>query len=97
MLRQSLIILVCVSIAAAATKNSVSTGIADHYCCSVPSKIETIETRTRVVTQMNIVTSQVISNYTYCPPIDHIGIIGSIISNLGSKYVLVFLNVLLQI
>ena len=88
MLRQCLFFLVCISFCAA-TRNSVPTGIADHYCCSVPNKVETIETRTRIVTQINIVTSQVISNYTYCPPLDDL--IDHIISNLGSNP-LTFLN-----
>lgn len=59
--------------------------IASHFCCAVDTHKETIETRTKVVSQVTIVTSQYVSNYTYCPPIDHNGIIDHIVSNLTAS------------
>jgi hypothetical protein len=53
-----------------------------HFCCSVNTTTETIVTRTRVVSQATILTHQYISNYTYCPPVDHVGIIDHIVSGI---------------
>lgn len=63
-----------------------TSGTADHFCCDVETTTETTETRTKTVSYIETYTTQVISNYTYCPPVDHGGIIDHIISNLQSKF-----------
>jgi len=73
-----LLCLTSVALANVVLKNS-------HYCCEVDTHTTTIETRTRVVSQVQIITSSHQHNYTYCPPTDHAGIIDHIASQLQSN------------